>query len=187
TLAKNVLEVENLSVSFATRKGSAAAVRDLSYEVAEGEVLAIVGESGSGKSVSALAVMGLLPHTAQVTGEARFDGEDLLTMPVDQRRKIRGSEIAMIFQDPMTAFNPVYTIGFQIAEAIEIHNPDVKRKDALGQAEHLLRQVGVPEAHRRVHQYPHEFSGGVRQRAMIAMAIANSPRLLIADEPTTAL
>ncbi len=186
-MTQPILEVEGLTVSFSTRRGSAQAVRDLSFELAEGEVLAIVGESGSGKSVSALALLGLLPRTATVEGEARFRGDDLISMPADQRRKIRGNDIAMIFQDPMTAFNPVYTIGFQIAEAIRIHRPEVSKKDAFGEAQHLLEQVGVPEAARRVRQYPHEFSGGMRQRAMIAMAISNSPSLLIADEPTTAL
>jgi oligopeptide/dipeptide ABC transporter ATP-binding protein len=182
-----ILSVDDLTVSFETRKGHAEAVRGLGYTLAPGESIAIVGESGSGKSVSALALLGLLPKSAKVSGEARFRGRDLLTMPQSQLRRIRGNEIAMIFQDPMTAFNPVFTIGDQLAEAIRIHRPDVSKKAAIDEARGLLEQVGVPEAKRRVHQYPHEYSGGMRQRAMIAMAIANQPALLIADEPTTAL
>ena len=186
-MADPLLEVDDLAVSFATRKGQAQAVRGLSYTVAPGEVLAIVGESGSGKSVSVMGLLGLLPTSAEVTGSARFEGSDLFGMSKDQLRKVRGNDIAMIFQDPMTAFNPVYTIGDQISEAIRVHNPDVSKGDALAEAQRLLEQVGVPEAARRVRQYPHEYSGGMRQRAMIAMAIANQPKLLIADEPTTAL
>ncbi|HSL57035.1 MAG TPA: ABC transporter ATP-binding protein [Acidimicrobiales bacterium] len=186
-MAEPILVVDDLTVSFATRKGHAQAVRGLSYSLAPGESLAIVGESGSGKSVSALALLGLLPKSARVSGEARFQGRDLISMPSSQLRQVRGNQIAMIFQDPMTAFNPVFTIGAQIAEAIRIHRPEVSKKDAMGEAEALLKQVGVPEAARRVRQYPHEYSGGMRQRAMIAMAIANQPTLLIADEPTTAL
>ena len=182
-----LLEVEDLAVSFATRKGSAQAVRGLSYTVAPGEVLAIVGESGSGKSVSVMGLLGLLPRTATVTGKASFEGRSLFGMTKEQLRRVRGNDIAMIFQDPMTAFNPVYTIGDQIVEAIRAHQPEVTKAEALSEAERLLDQVGVPEAARRVRQYPHEFSGGMRQRAMIAMAIANKPKLLIADEPTTAL
>ena len=186
-MAQPLLTVDDLSVTFPTRRGAAAAVRGLSYELRPGETLAIVGESGSGKSVSALALLGLLPRGASVSGRAEFRGDDLLTMSASKRRSIRGNEISMIFQDPMTAFNPVYTIGDQIVEAIRIHRPKVSKKEAYAEAEGLLDQVGVPEARRRVHQYPHEFSGGMRQRAMIAMAIANQPALLIADEPTTAL
>ena len=186
-MTQPLLTVDDLRVTFATRKGEAAAVRGLSYELRAGETLAIVGESGSGKSVGAMALLGLLPRTATVSGRVEFGGEDLLSMSSSRRREVRGNEIAMIFQDPMTAFNPVYTIGDQIAEAIRVHRTKVSKKEALAEAEALLNQVGVPEARRRVHQYPHEFSGGMRQRAMIAMAIANQPALLIADEPTTAL
>jgi peptide/nickel transport system ATP-binding protein len=182
-----LLEVDDLAVSFATRKGAATAVRGLSYTVAPGEVLAIVGESGSGKSVSVMGLLGLLPRTATVTGNATFEGKDLFGLSKEELRRVRGNDIAMIFQDPMTAFNPVYTIGDQISEAIRVHRSDVSKSDAMAEAEHLLDQVGVPEAHRRVRQFPHEYSGGMRQRAMIAMAIANRPKLLIADEPTTAL
>ena len=186
-MVEPLLSVDDLTVTFPTRRGDAAAVRGLSFSLNPGETLAIVGESGSGKSVSALALLGLLPHNAKVAGRAEFRGEDLLTMSGGKLRAIRGNDIAMIFQDPMTAFNPVYTIGDQIVEAIQIHRPKVSSKAAMAEAEALLDQVGVPEARRRVHQYPHEFSGGMRQRAMIAMAIANQPALLIADEPTTAL
>ena len=182
-----VLEVRDLTVSFAMRKGCAEAVRNLSYTLHAGEVLAIVGESGAGKTVSALALLGLLPRTATVEGSATFQGEDLISMPRDQRRHIRGNDIAMVFQDPMTAFNPVYTIGDQISEAVRIHRREVSKADAMKEAQRLLEQVGVPAAARRVHQFPHEFSGGMRQRAMIAMAICNQPAVLIADEPTTAL
>jgi peptide/nickel transport system ATP-binding protein len=185
-MTQPLLTVDDLEVTFSSRKGQAAAVRGLSYELRAGETLAIVGESGSGKSVSAMALLGLLPRTASVSGSVEFRGEDLLAMSATRRREIRGNDIAMIFQDPMTAFNPVYTIGDQIAEAIRVHRTKVTKKDALAEAEALLDQVGVPEARRRIHQYPHEFSGGMRQRAMIAMAIANQPALLIADEPTTA-
>jgi peptide/nickel transport system ATP-binding protein len=182
-----LLRVEGLSVSFKSKRGLARAVRDLSYEVMPGESLAIVGESGSGKSVSALALLGLLPGSAVIEGSAWFEGQDLLTMPASKLRQIRGGKVSMIFQDPMTAFNPVFTIGDQIVEAIRAHDHGVNKKAALDRAVDLLHLVGVPEPKRRVHQYPHEFSGGMRQRAMIAMAIANEPVLLIADEPTTAL
>jgi peptide/nickel transport system ATP-binding protein len=186
-VATPVLTVDELTVSFRTRKGTAEAVRGLTFDLHPGETLAIVGESGSGKSVSALALMGLLPSSATVSGTATFNGVDLFAMKKDARRALRGGPMAMIFQDPMTAFNPVHTIGEQLSEAIRIHQHDVSKSDALEQVEDLLRQVGVPEPGRRVHQYPHEFSGGMRQRAMIAMAIANDPAVLIADEPTTAL
>jgi len=181
-----LLSVRDLSVSFATKKGMAEAVRGVSFDVRWGESMAIVGESGSGKSVSVMALMGLLPRSAQVTGSAIFDGQDLLQMDDNALRKIRGKRIAMIFQDPMTAFNPVYTIGRQISEMMETHGT-ASGKQAMSKAADLLELVGVPEPGARVNQYPHEFSGGMRQRAMIAMAISNKPDLLIADEPTTAL
>jgi oligopeptide/dipeptide ABC transporter ATP-binding protein len=182
-----VLRVEDLSVAFKTKHGYAEAVRGLSYDVMPRESVAIVGESGSGKSVNALALLGLLPRTARVTGSALFEGEELIGMEPDKLRKIRGRRISMIFQDPMTAFNPVFTIGNQIAEIITIHDSSVSDNEAMKRATDLLDLVGIPHPERRVHQYPHEYSGGMRQRAMIAMAIANSPTLLIADEPTTAL
>ncbi len=181
-----LLDVSDLSVAFKTKKGMAAAVRGMSLRVARGESVAIVGESGSGKSVSSLALLGLLPKSAQITGSAKFDGEELVGMSQNDLRAIRGKRISMIFQDPMTAFNPVFTIGDQIAEAMEVHGTAEGDK-ALMEAANLLELVGVPEPGQRVNQYPHEFSGGMRQRAMIAMAIANKPDLLIADEPTTAL
>ncbi len=183
---KPLLAVKDLSVAFKTKKGMAAAVRGVTFNVYHGESMAIVGESGSGKSVSSLALLGLLPRSAQITGSANFDGQELIGMKSDALQRIRGRKIAMIFQDPMTAFNPVFTIGNQIAEAMEVHG-EATGDEALSRAADLLEMVGVPEPGQRVNQYPHEFSGGMRQRAMIAMAIANKPDLLIADEPTTAL
>ncbi len=181
-----LLSVNDLTVSFKTKKGMAAAVRGVSFDLAPGESMAIVGESGSGKSVSSLALLGLLPKSAEISGSAMFQGEQLIGMPEKQLQGLRGRKIAMIFQDPMTAFNPLFTIGDQIGEAMEVHGL-ASGKEALSRSADLLEMVGVPEPGRRVHQYPHEFSGGMRQRAMIAMAIANKPDLLIADEPTTAL
>lgn len=183
---KPLLAVDDLSVSFKTKKGMAAAVRGVSFNVYRGESMAIVGESGSGKSVSSLALLGLLPKSAKITGSANFDGDELIGMKNSALQTIRGRRIAMIFQDPMTAFNPVFTIGDQIAEAMEVHG-EASGDEAMSRAADLLEMVGVPEPGQRVNQYPHEFSGGMRQRAMIAMAIANKPDLLIADEPTTAL
>ncbi len=182
-----LLEVENMSVGFRARgKPTAQAVRGVSYTVERGETLAIVGESGSGKSVSAMAMLGLLPGSAEITGQARLEGIDLLALKPKELRSYRGRRIAMIFQDPMTAFHPAFTIGNQIAETITVHGL-ADKKQAMVQAADLLEMVGVPEPGVRVKQYPHEFSGGTRQRAMVAMAIANKPDLLIADEPTTAL
>lgn len=186
-MSEALLIVEDLSVGFrARKKPTAKAVRGLNYTVERGEVLAIVGESGSGKSVSAMAILGLLPSSAEVSGSAVFDGTDLLALSQKELRTYRGRRIAMIFQDPMTAFHPAFTIGNQIAETIIVHGLADKKK-AYSRAADLLEMVGVPEAGVRVDQYPHEFSGGMRQRAMVAMAIANKPDLLIADEPTTAL
>jgi len=182
-----IITVDGLSVAFPTPVGTVRAVNDVSFEVRGGETLAVVGESGSGKSVSALALMGLLPDTAQVTGSAMFGGRDLLAMSQRELRSIRGGQVAMIFQDPMTAMNPLFSVGNQIAEAVLIHQPGTSKGDAFSRAVELLDIVGVPEPGRRAKQYPHEFSGGMRQRAMIAMAMSNDPMLLIADEPTTAL
>jgi oligopeptide/dipeptide ABC transporter ATP-binding protein len=182
-----VLEVKDLHVTFASPDGPVQAVRGLDLSVSEGESLGIVGESGSGKSVGMLAVMGLLPRNAKITGSVRFRGEELLGRPEAELRRLRGGKLAMIFQDPMTSLNPVLNVGFQIAEAIEAHHPETKRKAAMGRAAELLELVGIPNAAARARQYPHEFSGGMRQRAMIAMAIANDPDVLVADEPTTAL
>ena len=181
-----LLDVDGLNVTFATDAGDVHAVSDVSFSMRAGETLAVVGESGSGKSVTALALMGLLGSTATITGSARFEGAELVGMSERDLRAIRGKRIGMIFQDPMTALNPVFTVGAQIVEIIRVHS-NVDKKSAWERATDLLNLVGVPEPARRVRQYPHEFSGGMRQRAMIAMAIANDPVLLIADEPTTAL
>ena len=184
-----VLSIDELTVEFETEDGIVHAVTDVTYDLFPGETLGIVGESGSGKSVSVMTTLGLIPQPPGrvVRGEARYGDRDLLKLPKKDLRKIRGGEIAMIFQDPMTSLNPVFTIGNQISEAIETHNPGIGDKAARKRTIELLELVGVPFAERRVNQYPHEFSGGMRQRAMIAMAIANEPRILIADEPTTAL
>ncbi|HLF42422.1 MAG TPA: ABC transporter ATP-binding protein [Acidimicrobiia bacterium] len=183
---QRLLEVENLSTSFTTEDGIVRAVSDVSFHVDRGEVLAVVGESGSGKSVMAMSLMRLLPKNAFVTGWASFEGRDLLSLSEAEMRKIRGRGMAMIFQDPMTALNPVFTVGNQIAEAVRVHQ-SVSKPLAMKRAVELLDLVGIPEPGQRVDSYPHEFSGGMRQRAVIAMAISNDPQLLIADEPTTAL
>ena len=184
-----ILSIRDLTVEFETDDGIVHAVTDVSYDLAPGETLGIVGESGSGKSVSVLTMLGLIPQPPGkvVRGQALYEGRDLLTLPKKQLRDIRGGAISMIFQDPMTSLNPVFTIGDQIGEALRTHNADMGEKAARARTVELLELVGVPYAERRVDQYPHEFSGGMRQRAMIAMAIANQPRILIADEPTTAL
>ncbi|MFP5224311.1 MAG: ABC transporter ATP-binding protein [Actinomycetota bacterium] len=182
-----ILEVEGLTVEFHTPTGIVHAVDDVSFSVAPGKTLAIVGESGSGKTVTVTGIMGLLPkRSAKVSGVARFRGEDLFKMSADDRRALRGDDMAMIFQDPLTSLNPVHRVGAQIVEAIRAHR-DMSRSEAMARAVELLDMVGTPNPHRRVKQYPHEFSGGMRQRAMIAMALALDPVLLIADEPTTAL
>jgi oligopeptide/dipeptide ABC transporter ATP-binding protein len=181
-----LLRVENLTVKFGTEDGVVNAVRGVSYSLREREVLGIVGESGSGKSVSSMAVMGLLPKSARIEGHISFRGQDVLAMSQKEQRRLRGRKIAMIFQDPMTALNPVYSIGDQLAEAVRSHETMTK-KQALGRAEEMLDLVGIPQPKQRVKNYPHEFSGGMRQRAMIAMAVINNPDVIIADEPTTAL
>jgi oligopeptide/dipeptide ABC transporter ATP-binding protein len=182
-----LLTVRNLNVGFATKSGIVQAASDITFDIEEGEVLAVVGESGSGKSVTALALMQLHPANTIITGDVQFEGRDLLAMSEEETRRIRGNHIAMIFQDPMTAMNPVFTVGDQIVETIRVHNPGVSKSAAWDRSVDLLQLVGVPEPKSRAAQYPHEYSGGMRQRAMIAMAIANEPKLLIADEPTTAL
>ncbi len=182
-----LLQIRDLAVEFSTDDGIVHAVDGVEYDVYPGETLGIVGESGSGKSVSVMSVLGLIPQGRIARGEAIFKGRDLLQMKTRELREIRGGPIAMVFQDPMTSLNPVLTIGDQLMEAIRAHQPDVSRSAAKDRVVALLRLVGVPSPERRVDEYPHEFSGGMRQRAMIAMAIANLPSLLIADEPTTAL
>jgi oligopeptide transport system ATP-binding protein len=179
--------VEDLRVEFSTRRGTVHAVNGITFEIARGETLGIVGESGCGKSVTSLAILGLLARNGRVTGgRALFEGQDLIRQSDRALRRIRGREIAMIFQDPMTSLNPVLTIGRQIREALETHF-DMARKAADARATELLDRVGIPQANARLRDYPHQFSGGMRQRAMIAMALACQPKLLIADEPTTAL
>jgi oligopeptide/dipeptide ABC transporter ATP-binding protein len=184
-----VLSIRDLTVEFKTEDGIVHAVTGVSYDLFPGEVLGVVGESGSGKSVSVMTMLGLVPMPPGrvVAGEALYKGRDLLTMPRKMLREIRGGEMSMIFQDPMTSLNPVFTIGAQIAEALKTHHPDMNDDAARIRTIQLLEVVGVPSAERRYDQYPHEFSGGMRQRAMIAMAMANDPTVLIADEPTTAL
>jgi oligopeptide transport system ATP-binding protein len=182
-----LLSVEDLEVRFWTARGTIYAVNRVSFDIAPGETLGIVGESGSGKSVTSLAVLGLLPRAGRVVGgKAVFEGRDLVGLSDAELRRIRGKEIAMIFQDPMTSLNPVLTIGRQIREALETHF-DMEKEEAERRAAELLDRVGIPSADARLRDYPHQFSGGMRQRAMIAMALACEPKLLIADEPTTAL
>jgi peptide/nickel transport system ATP-binding protein len=183
-----LLAVEDLRVGFATEDGRVQAVDKVSFELTPGEVLAIVGESGSGKSVTAQTLIGLTrsPNSV-IEGSVKLRGTELTTMSEGELQKIRGSQIAMIFQDPMTSLNPVYTVGDQIVEAIRAHDSGASKRDAHTRAIELLDSVGIPDSERRVDDYPHEFSGGMRQRAMIAMGLALEPSVLIADEPTTAL
>jgi peptide/nickel transport system ATP-binding protein len=183
-----LLEVDDLTTYFFTRDGVVRAVEGVSFRVMRGEVLAIVGESGCGKSVTSLSIMRLIasPPGRTVRGRVLFEGRDLLALPEPEMRKIRGNAISMIFQEPMTSLNPVLTIGRQVAEALVLHR-GMSREQALARSIELLREVRIPAPERRVNQYPHQLSGGMRQRVMIAMALACAPRLLIADEPTTAL
>jgi len=186
-LAERILELKGIKTSFFTHLGEVQAVRGIDYHLDKGEALGIVGESGSGKSVSSMSVMGLLQNPGKVKeGEVNFKGENLLNKSQKEMRNIRGNEIAMIFQDPMTSLNPVYTVGNQIIEVIREHQ-NLDKKDARKKAIELLTLVGIPAPESRIDNYPHEFSGGMRQRAMIAIALACEPDLLIADEPTTAL
>lgn len=186
-MSRRLLSVRNLKTSFFTHVGEVKAVRGISFDVNQGEVLGIVGESGSGKSVTSLSIMGLLQHPGRVVdGEIFFQEQDILSYGKRRMRRVRGKEIAMIFQDPMTSLNPVYTVGNQIMEMLQEHE-DIGKGEAKRRAIEMLRMVGIPSPEKRIHNYPHEFSGGMRQRAMIAIALACSPKLLIADEPTTAL
>ena len=181
-----LLDVKNLSVGLQTQRGPADAVRDINFSLERGETLGLVGESGCGKSITALALMGLLPENASVRGSICFDGHELLGLPDDAMRQIRGNRIGMIFQEPMTALNPVHTIGAQVAEPLRLHR-GLSKNEARKQVIELLQRVGIANAAKRVDGYPHQFSGGQRQRVTIAMALACGPDLLIADEPTTAL
>ena len=186
-MAPLLLEIRNLSVSFATRHGPFVAVDGFNLTLESNEVLAIVGKSGSGKSVAMLAAMGLLPPVATVTADRMaFDGVDLLSMSADERRRIAGKDMAMIFQEPMSSLNPCFTVGFQIAETLNAHT-SLKRAERGRRVVELLAEVGIPDPERRARAYPHQLSGGISQRVMIAMALACRPKLLIADEPTTAL
>jgi oligopeptide transport system ATP-binding protein len=184
----NLIEVSNLQTQFFTQDGIVHAVNGISYEVAEGETVAIVGESGSGKSVGVMSLIRLIPEPPGkiVNGEVNFDGQDLLQLKEEELRQIRGNRIAMIFQDPMTSLNPVLTIGRQITESLELHL-NMNREESRARAVELLELVGIPDASARLDDYPHQFSGGMRQRVMIAMGLSCNPQLLIADEPTTAL
>jgi len=181
-----LLEVDDLRVSFPTPDGVVQAVRGVSWQVDAGQTLGIVGESGSGKSVSTQTIMGLT-RGAKISGRALFEGRDLLKLDREELQKIRGAQIGMIFQDPLSSLHPYYRVGWQIVEMIRQHDRDISKAKAHARAVELLRLVGIPQADRRVDDYPHQFSGGMRQRAMIAMAMALNPKVLIADEPTTAL
>ena len=187
-MAESILSIRNLGVHFKVPEGIVNAVTDVSIDIYSGETMGIVGESGAGKSITFLSTLGLVPSPGRITGgEVLLQGENLLSVSKRRLRQIRGKEIAIVFQDPMTSLNPVIKIGRQIYEALMAHDPNLSTSDARKRGIELLGMVGVPSPESRFDQYPHEFSGGMRQRAMIAMAIANRPQLLIADEPTTAL
>jgi oligopeptide/dipeptide ABC transporter ATP-binding protein len=184
---ENQLEVKDLRVSFHNRKSSVSIVEQVSFSVKKGETLCIVGESGCGKSITSLAVMGLLPKNGEISsGEIVFEGEDLVGKSMKEMSRIRGNDISIIFQEPMTSLNPVYTIGKQVAEVVRVHQK-VGTRQAMRRAVEMLNLVGIPSPEKRARDYPHQLSGGMRQRVMIAMALACDPKLLIADEPTTAL
>ena len=182
----NILDVKNLSVTFDTPDGDVHAVKDVSFRLAEGKTLAIVGESGSGKSQSAFAMLGLLPKNGHAAGSVKYMGNEILNLPEAEMNKYRANEIAMIFQDPMTSLNPYMRISKQLTEVL-IHHKGMNKREALAESIRMLDAVQIPDAANRVHMYPHEFSGGMRQRVMIAMSLLCGPKLLIADEPTTAL
>ena len=185
-MSNSVLQIRDLRVTFNTQMGELKAVRGIDVDVAPGEILGVVGESGSGKSVSFLAAMGLLPASASISGSVLLDGKELIGSKRKAIRSVRGKSLAMVFQDPLSALNPVHRVGDQIVEMIQSHQ-DMNTHDAEKRAVELLEIVGIPQPGERARQYPHEFSGGMRQRVVIAMAIANNPKVLIADEPTTAL
>ena len=183
-----ILQVENLTTSFLTSNGEVQAVRGVSFSVGKGEILGIVGESGSGKSVTSMSILRLLADTARIKdGSILFEGEDLTKVSKKMLREIRGNKISMIFQDPMSSLNPLIPVGKQVSEMIKIHHPKMGKEERKAQVMELFAKVRIPEPEKRYHSFPHEFSGGMRQRVMIAMALANKPELLIADEPTTAL
>ena len=185
-MSNSILQIRDLRVTFNTQVGELKAVRGIDVDVAPGEILGVVGESGSGKSVSFLAAMGLLPSSATISGSVMLDGKELIGAKRKAIRSVRGKSLAMVFQDPLSALNPVHRVGDQIVEMIQAHQ-DMNTHDAEKRAVELLEIVGIPQPGERARQYPHEFSGGMRQRVVIAMAIANNPKVLIADEPTTAL
>lgn len=185
---ESIIEVKNLKTSFMTGNGEVQAVRGVSFQVGKGEILGIVGESGSGKSVTSMSILRLLADTAVIKeGEILFDGNDLTKVSKKEMQKIRGEQISMIFQDPMSSLNPLITVGKQVSEMIREHHKEISKEQAKQQVLELFARVRIPEPEKRYNAYPHEFSGGMRQRVMIAMALANKPKLLIADEPTTAL
>ena len=188
-MSEKILEVKDLVVEFKTDRGTIKAVNGVNFSVYKGKTLGIVGESGSGKSVSALAIMGLIPNPPGrvAGGQIHFKGQSLVNLPASEMRKIRGNKIAMIFQEPMTSLNPVFTIGNQIEEVVELHQPNLNAAQRKAKAIDMLRLVGIPSPEKRVEEYPHQLSGGMRQRVMIAIALSCEPDILIADEPTTAL
>ncbi|WP_309068051.1 ABC transporter ATP-binding protein, partial [Microbacterium sp.] len=180
---EHAVEIRDLRITFATDGGDVAAVKGIDLDVRPGEVLAVVGESGSGKTVTARSILGLLPETARLDGAVLLNGTDVVPLPPKRLRELRGTEAAMIFQEPMTALNPVYTVGWQIAEGLRAHT-SISRKEARAKAIDILHRVGIPEPEKRVDDYPHQFSGGQKQRIVIAQALALDPAVIIADEPT---